>query len=163
MDKADLFVKEIASPLGSLWLLANSNSLISISWTPAKNAENLIQESNAIIETTHQQLNQYFARKRSAFDIPISIYGTTFQAQVWHSLQEIPFGTTVSYAYLAKLSGNDAAIRAVGSAVGKNPLPIIIPCHRIIGSDGTLRGFAGGLPRKKILLDLEAQHQKNTL
>lgn len=163
MDNAELFVKEIESPLGSLWLVANSHSLMSISWNPVINAENSVQENNMVLETTHQQLSQYFAGKRSAFDIPMTLLGTPFQAQVWLSLQGIPFGTTVSYAYLAKVSGNDTAIRAVGSAVGKNPLPIIIPCHRIIGSDGTLRGFAGGLPRKKILLDLEAQYQKNTL
>ena len=102
-----------------------------------------------------RQLLEYFALKRTSFDLPLAPEGTPFQRSVWRHLQDIPYGETISYGELAKRVGNPKASRAVGAANGKNPLPIVIPCHRVIGSNGTLTGFGGGLPTKEALLGLE--------
>jgi len=102
-----------------------------------------------------QQLREYFAGKRTGFDLPLAPEGTAFQRSVWRQLQEIPYGRTISYGELARRVGNPKASRAVGSANGANPLPIVIPCHRVIAGDGTLGGFGGGLPTKQTLLALE--------
>jgi len=102
-----------------------------------------------------RQLHEYFAGKRAAFDLPLAPAGTAFQRKVWRQLQEIPYGETISYGELARRIGNPKASRAVGSANGANPLPIVIPCHRVIAGDGTLGGFGGGLPAKQTLLALE--------
>ena len=101
------------------------------------------------------QLTSYFAGKLRAFDSPVAPQGTPFQQQVWRALCDIPYGTTTSYAELARRIGNPKAVRAVGLANGSNPISIIIPCHRVIGSNGSLTGYGGGLPIKKALLDLE--------
>ena len=102
-----------------------------------------------------RQLREYFAGRRSGFDLPLALEGTAFQRAVWRALQEIPYGATISYGELARRVGNPKASRAVGSANGANPLPIVIPCHRVIAGDGSLGGFGGGLPVKQVLLDLE--------
>jgi methylated-DNA-[protein]-cysteine S-methyltransferase len=102
-----------------------------------------------------RQLREYFAGKRVAFDLPLAPTGTGFQRSVWRQLQEIPYGQTISYGELARRVGNPKAARAVGSANGANPLPIVIPCHRVIAGDGSLGGFGGGLPTKQKLLALE--------
>ena len=102
-----------------------------------------------------QQLREYFAGKRTKFDLPLAPAGTPFQCSVWRRLEEIPYGETISYGELARRVGNAKASRAVGSANGKNPLPIVIPCHRVIAGDGSLGGFGGGLPMKTALLALE--------
>ena len=102
-----------------------------------------------------RQLREYFAGKRAEFDLPLAPTGTAFQLSVWRQLQEIPYGETISYGELARRVGNPKASRAVGSANGANPLPIVIPCHRVIAGDGTLGGFGGGLPTKQTLLALE--------
>ena len=102
-----------------------------------------------------RQLREYFAGKRAEFDLPLAPEGTAFQRTVWRQLQEIPYGETISYGELARRVGNPKASRAVGSANGANPLPIVIPCHRVIAADGTLGGFGGGLPTKQTLLALE--------
>jgi methylated-DNA-[protein]-cysteine S-methyltransferase len=104
-----------------------------------------------------RQLREYFAGKRVEFDLPLAPEGTAFQRGVWRQLQEIPYGETISYGELARRVGNPKASRAVGSANGANPLPIVIPCHRVIAGDGSLGGFGGGLPTKQTLLDLELQ------
>lgn len=104
-----------------------------------------------------EQLGEYFAGQREEFDLPIVLEGTPFQLSVWRSLQTIPYGKTVSYLELAKKIGNPKAVRAVGLANGSNPIPIIVPCHRVIGSDGSLTGFGGGLPTKQKLLALESR------
>ena len=103
------------------------------------------------------QLREYFAGKRADFDLPLAPEGTAFQRSVWRQLQEIPYGETISYGELARRVGNPKASRAVGSANGANPLPIVIPCHRVIAGDGTLGGFGGGLPTKQTLLALEVR------
>jgi methylated-DNA-[protein]-cysteine S-methyltransferase len=115
------------------------------------------QETEASFKETLQQLRQYFAGKRQQFELPISPQGTPFQERVWQELRKIPYGETVSYGTIAQRIGKPKACRAVGMANSKNPIPIIIPCHRIIGKDGSLTGFGGGLPVKKQLLELERQ------
>lgn len=102
-----------------------------------------------------RQLDQYFAGKRQAFDVPLALAGTDFQKQVWLTLAEIPYGETISYAELARWVGRPLAFRAVGQANGANPIPIILPCHRVIAADGTIGGYGGGLPTKRQLLALE--------
>jgi methylated-DNA-[protein]-cysteine S-methyltransferase len=102
-----------------------------------------------------RQLREYFAGSRTGFDLPLAPEGTAFQRAVWRQLQDIPYGETISYGELARRIGNPKASRAVGSANGANPLPIVIPCHRVIAGDGSLGGFGGGLPTKQTLLTLE--------
>ncbi len=116
-----------------------------------------IEQDNQLLKITRQQLDEYFQGKRIFFDIPLLTVGTDFQKNVWKALQEVPYGTTSTYLQLAKNINNQAAVRAVANANGANAIGVIIPCHRIIGSDGTLVGYAGGLPAKKLLLKLEQQ------
>lgn len=115
-----------------------------------------IEESSELIEKTITQLEEYFAHKRKVFDIPLLMLGTDFQKSVWDGLIKIPYSETASYLNLAKNIGNEKAVRAVASANGANAISILIPCHRIIGSDGSLTGYAGGLDVKKKLLDIES-------
>jgi methylated-DNA-[protein]-cysteine S-methyltransferase len=105
----------------------------------------------------HQQLQEYFSGKRKAFDFPLAPKGTPFQLAVWNALLEIPYGATMTYAQLAHRIGKPNAVRAVGAANGANPIPVIIPCHRVIGSNGTLTGYGGGIERKQWLLALEGR------
>jgi len=111
---------------------------------------------NSIVEQTASQLTEYFRRQRRSFELKIAPGGTEFQQRVWTGLCEIPFGETISYGDLARRIGRPTAMRAVGGASGKNPIAIIVPCHRVIGSDGTLVGFGGGLSVKQSLLQLES-------
>ncbi len=122
------------------------------------------QEGNSeIIETTKTQLAEYFLQERSVFSIPLYFIGSTFQKKVWHALMEIPYGKTATYLELSKKIENEKAIRAVASANGANAFSIIVPCHRVIGSDGKLVGYAGGLNVKKQLLTLEGALDTNQL
>ena len=114
-----------------------------------------VEECSAVIEETIKQMQEYFAGERKVFDIPLLMVGTEFQKSVWEGLMQIPYGTTASYLELSKNIGNEKAVRAVASANGANSISIMIPCHRIIGSNGDLVGYAGGLPAKKKLLELE--------
>jgi len=107
-----------------------------------------------------RQLREYFAGRRAEFDLPLAPVGTEFQRTVWRNLQDIPYGETISYGELAKRVGNPKASRAVGAANGQNPIPIVIPCHRVIGANGKLTGFGGGLPTKEALLALETKQLK---
>ena len=107
-----------------------------------------------------KQLTEYFAGDRKAFDLPLRLNGTEFQMSVLHALQKIPYGETTSYADIAQRIGRPKAVRAVGAANGRNPIPIIVPCHRVIGSQGDLTGFGGGLDTKEALLRLEAEHSQ---
>ncbi len=124
------------------------------------------QENNDLPDTILQaksQLREYFEKKRKNFDFKINPQGTQFQKKVWKALLEIPFGKTSSYMELSKKLGDPKAIRAVASANGKNPLWVVVPCHRVIGSDGSLTGYAGGLNRKKWLLELESPSPQQSL
>jgi len=116
---------------------------------------NYVQFEDDIIKKTKQQLKEYFDMSRKTFDIPLLLVGSTFQKQVWNALLKIPYGTTKSYQELSKIINNHKAVRAVANANGANAIGIIIPCHRIIGSNGELTGYAGGLDKKKKLLNLE--------
>ena len=116
--------------------------------------------SSPLLDTAVSQLSEYFEGKRKNFDLPLKFGGTEFQARVWQELLKIPFSNTISYKELAERIGNAKACRAVGMANNKNPIPIIIPCHRVVGSNGNLTGYAGGLDIKKFLLDLEQTQEQ---
>jgi len=111
--------------------------------------------ASVVLARVYEQLTQYFAQSRTAFDLPLDPPGTAFQRRVWSALRTIPYGTTVSYSELARRLGDVRATRAVGAANGKNPIPIIVPCHRVVGARGELTGFGGGLDRKRWLLEHE--------
>ena len=114
---------------------------------------------DSVLKEACRQLDEWFAGERKCFDLPLAPDGTDFQKEVWQALQKIPYGTTCSYSDLAKQIGKPQAARAVGAANGQNPIALIIPCHRVIGADGSLTGYAFGVERKKKLLNFEAQHQ----
>ncbi|MCU4337892.1 methylated-DNA--[protein]-cysteine S-methyltransferase [Acinetobacter dispersus] len=148
------------SPVGALKLVAHDQALVAVMWD---NEDHKRVRLSELVEDRHhlmlhrvkQQLEQYFAGQRQQFDLPLDFQGTAFQQQVWQALLSIPYGETRSYKDIAIQLGNEKAVRAVGAANGKNPISIIAPCHRVIGSSGALVGFAGGLDKKQILLSLE--------
>ena len=150
------------SPVGDITLIADDKSLCAIYWPNQQPNEKKFpdlekKDSNKVLRSTVKQLNDYFKGKRTQFDLPLRAVGTNFQEQVWKALTSIDYGDTVSYGDIAKDIKNPKAVRAVGAAIGKNPISIIIPCHRVIGSNGKLTGFAGGLSTKEFLLNLENQ------
>jgi methylated-DNA-[protein]-cysteine S-methyltransferase len=152
--------KLIDSPVGKLTLVATDDGLAAILWEndpPRRVRLNLETEDNRhpLLLETERQLREYFAGQRKEFTVPLDPAGTAFQRQVWNALLTIPFGETRSYGQIARQIGNPTAVRAVGAANGKNPVSIITPCHRVIGSTGKLTGFAGGLDVKARLLALE--------
>ena len=157
--------KFMQSPLGSLKLVASERGLAAVLWdndNPKRVPFASSHESNAhpILTEAEQQLTEYFAGKRTQFTLKLDFRGTPFQQKVWQALLTIPFGETRSYGQLAQQIGNPAAMRAVGAANGKNPISIIAPCHRVIGADGSLTGFAGGLKAKAYLLAHEGNYQR---
>lgn len=141
------------SPLGMIEICEEDNAIISLHFSKFTKATDYI--TSATINNTIKQLSEYFNRKREVFDIPTNPLGTEFQLKVWQELQKIPYGETRSYQDIAKNIGNIKACRAVGMANNKNPIAIIIPCHRVIGKNGTLTGYASGLRTKEKLLMLE--------
>ena len=147
----------VASPVGKLTLVASEKGLVAID--VRNNSAQVVTAPNASAEAillkTKKQLEQYFAGKRTTFDVALDLVGTEFQVQAWRALCRIPFGKTISYGQQASNIKKPKAFRAVGSANGKNPIPIIVPCHRIVASDGSLGGYALGLKMKKQLLTLE--------
>lgn len=154
--------KQMQSPVGNLTLVASAGRLMAISWEdrPPKPAgiEELEPDSrDPVLVEAARQLKEYFVGKRRRFDLPIpkTLPGTAFQNRVWRAMRSIPYGKTASYGQIARRIGSPSACRAVGAACGRNPLPIVIPCHRVIGQSGSLTGFGGGLTRKRTLLDLE--------
>lgn len=152
--------KIIPSPVGKLTLVSRDSALVAILWEkdrPGRVRLGTMQEANddATLLEVERQLNQYFAGKRDSFDVPISFIGTEFQKKVWNALLGIPYGETRTYLQIATQIGNPKAVRAVGAANGKNPISIIAPCHRVIGTSGELTGFAGGLAAKETLLLIE--------
>ena len=128
-----------------------------------ENEEQDGQADHPLLQITSQQLDEYFSGSRKSFDLPLQQSGTSFQQKVWELLLQIPFGKTISYNELSKQYGDLKAIRAVASANGKNNLAIIVPCHRVIGSNQSLTGYAGGLWRKKWLLEHEAKHHSGVM
>jgi methylated-DNA-[protein]-cysteine S-methyltransferase len=148
------------SPVGKLLLAGDEQGLRQVSFESSKRAAAVQtdwREDKALFAEVIRQLRAYFGGELKTFDVPLAPEGTEFQLLVWNSLRTIPYGETISYAQLAQDIGNPKAVRAVGLANGCNPIPIIIPCHRVIGSDGSLTGFGGGLPNKKKLLALESR------
>ncbi|WP_111859983.1 methylated-DNA--[protein]-cysteine S-methyltransferase [Acinetobacter sp. CFCC 10889] len=151
---------EMASPVGQLKLVATETALVAVLWenenpNRVRLAELIENKQHSVLLETQKQLNEYFAGQRQVFDLPLDFEGTEFQQKVWQALLTIPFGETRSYKQIAEQVGNVKAVRAVGAANGKNPISIIAPCHRVVGANGKLVGFAGGLENKDILLKIE--------
>ena len=150
----------LKTPLGTAVIEGNKKG---ISRLFLSEEEVISEGTSAELDEASKQLQEYFAGERKEFDLKLNPEGTDFQKKVWELLLEVPFGTTTSYLELSKRFGNTKAIRAVAAANGKNPLWILVPCHRIIGSDGSLTGYAGGLWRKKWLLEHEQPVKQQTL
>ena len=151
----------ISSPLGFTKIVGDDDGIVSI--TVLNSEEKITDIIPLELEDCVFQLQEYFDGKRKAFDIKLNPEGTDFQKKVWNELLEIPFGKTIAYLELSKKLGDIKAIRAVANANGKNPIWIIIPCHRVIGSDGSLTGYAGGLSRKQWLLEHESPYKQTSL
>jgi len=143
------------SPIGTLRLVSNGAALVNIEFAGQYGATDAVENSDTVLAACAGQLTEYFAGQRRHFELPLAPWGTPFQQSVWAALADIPYGELRSYRDIARTIGNPAAVRAVGAANGRNPLPIVVPCHRVIGSNGTLTGFAGGLEAKRFLLGLE--------
>ncbi|MBK7827949.1 methylated-DNA--[protein]-cysteine S-methyltransferase [Nannocystis sp.] len=157
MNPDNLHTLAITSPLGQLRLFADDDALRGV-YLPVQPAPiAATSQHHPILLRTARQLHEYFAGTRQQFDIPLHLEGTAFQRRVWQVLREIPFAATRSYAELAAAIDHPRASRAVGAANGKNPISIIVPCHRVLGSDGSLTGYAGGPPAKRWLLDHETR------
>lgn len=151
---------EIDSPVGSLRLVERGGSLTAIEFEPHRDGDGrprgVRQDDHPVLVEVARQLAAYFAGDLTDFDLPLALEGSDFQQRVWAQLRTIGYGETATYGAIAhRLGMTNAASRAVGLANGRNPIPIVIPCHRVIGADGTLTGYAGGLERKQVLLDLE--------
>jgi len=153
-----LYWHELDSPIGRLLLAGDGASLIQVCFQsgprPQQPADDWVADATPF-RAAITQFGEYFAGERRLFDLPLAPRGTEFQLRVWRALREIPYGQTISYGELARRIGKPSASRAVGLANGANPLPVIVPCHRVIGADGSLTGFGGGLPIKRRLLALE--------
>jgi methylated-DNA-[protein]-cysteine S-methyltransferase len=143
----------IETPIANLLVARNERGITSISFRGTEE-DDWIRNDDAF-DDIREQLNAYFAKELRIFKLPLAPRGTPFQLDVWRALRDIPYGETRSYAQIARIIGKPDAIRAVGAANGANPLPIVVPCHRVIGSNGSLTGFGGGLEAKRFLLDLE--------
>ncbi|RLC58639.1 MAG: methylated-DNA--[protein]-cysteine methyltransferase [Candidatus Cloacimonadota bacterium] len=152
MLDSNLFYRNVFTLIGNLLLVSDGDSLIEIRFD---NEGNITNSDIPILVETEKQLKQYFAGERRTFDIPLKPIGTNFQLSVWNELKIIPYGETISYQQLAERVGDKKKSRAVGNANGKNPIPIIIPCHRVIRKSGDLGGFGGGIKIKRKLLELE--------
>jgi methylated-DNA-[protein]-cysteine S-methyltransferase len=161
------FCKTISSPVGKLKLIASENGISAILWENDRPGRVRLDGHSIESENFHwllkleDQLQEYFSGNRAEFDLPLDVNGTEFQKKVWRALLDIPFAQTSTYQQLAARLGNAKASRAVGMANGKNPVSILVPCHRVIGANGNLTGFAGGLDNKLYLLDLERAAQSS--
>jgi methylated-DNA-[protein]-cysteine S-methyltransferase len=155
-----LIFKKIKTPIGTLTLIANEENLVSLLFPNGKSSKSKLLKhallgDNKVLKKVEKQLVEYFSGKRKNFELPLEPTGTAFQKSVWKTLTSIPFGATKTYGEIAVRIGLPTGSRAVGAANGCNPIPIIVPCHRVIGSNGTLTGFGGGIGTKKFLLELE--------
>jgi methylated-DNA-[protein]-cysteine S-methyltransferase len=150
-----------SSPIGQLTLVAEEQSITGVYFECSKESNSLvdsrykISDQHPVLCAAKKQLSEYFAGKRKIFDLPLRPRGTVFQLKAWKELQKIPYGKTIAYGEQARRVGDANKARAVGMANGRNPISIIVPCHRVVGADGSLTGFGGGLKTKKFLLDLE--------
>jgi methylated-DNA-[protein]-cysteine S-methyltransferase len=162
--RAAALTRRMTTPLGEIVLVANAqgDALQGIYFVhqkhfPADTATWREAQQAPLLDTAAAQLHEYFAGARTTFDLPLAPVGTPFQRRVWQAIAEVPFGATIAYAELARRIGMSSAVRAAAAATGRNPLTVVIPCHRIVGSDGRMTGYAGGLERKRALLDLEGR------
>ena len=147
----------VDSPLGELQLVGDGRALTQLEMSPRAEPAGGVRDEEAFADVS-AQLEAYFAGELTDFDLPLAPSGSGFQLAVWSALTRIPYGETASYGEIAAEVGRPDAVRAVGSTNGRNPIAVIIPCHRVIGADGSLVGYGGGLPRKRLLLELEAAH-----
>lgn len=155
MNKAQ---RKISSKVGDLYLVASTDVVFGVFWKEQKIAAEVAQSPQSrLLDQVEQQIEEYLNGERKQFDLPLELEGTEFQKRVWQELTRIPYGKTCSYKELAKKLNDENASRAVGTANGKNPISLIVPCHRVITSSGELGGYAGGLPAKEKLLSLEKQ------
>ncbi len=155
------FYTEIKSPWGPLLLLTDGDHVTGLYFSGGRHAPEPATgwrrvPDAAFARTVERQLGEYAGGRRREFDVPIALCGTPFQRTVWEEIRRIPYGETLSYGTLAARAGNGRAVRAAGAATGRNPISIIVPCHRVVGSDGRLTGYAGGLERKRALLAIES-------
>lgn len=155
----ETFRSTYASPVGTLELLSANDYLLELNFST--DSEDSRDDNHSVLNECRAQLNAYFEGKLELFDLPLQAKGTDFQKSVWEQLVKIPFGKTISYLELSRRIGDEKSIRAVGTSNGKNPIPLIIPCHRVIGSDGKLVGYSGELWRKKWLLQHELKFKKD--
>lgn len=162
--RVQLRTRLIESPCGPLTIVGSSAGLRAILWhhdsltRAGLGGIDLRPGSIEVVDEAARQLGEYFDGARTTFELPLDLHGTPFQLEAWQALAEVPYGETRTYAEQAALFGKPTAARAIGAANGRNPLSIVLPCHRVIGSDGALRGFAGGLAVKAALLDFERAH-----
>jgi methylated-DNA-[protein]-cysteine S-methyltransferase len=155
---ADIRYTVLSSPVGELLLTASDDGLTGLQFSPhLTGPDDRGQRDDAAFSAVVGQLEEYFAGRRTTFDLRLCPIGTPFQRRVWDAIADIPYGRTVSYGTVASRIKQPTAARAVGMATGRNPIAIIVPCHRVVGADGSLTGFGGGLDRKTILLELEAR------
>lgn len=147
----------IDSPMGELLLVASDDGLTTLHYAGGRHAPEELGErgTTPVLDEARRQLDEYFAKTRTEFDLPLAPRGEPFQLKVWDLLRQIPYGATRSYGELARMLGDVNYSQAVGAANGRNPISVIVPCHRVIGADGSLTGYAGGLERKRYLLALE--------
>ncbi|MGB8196242.1 MAG: methylated-DNA--[protein]-cysteine S-methyltransferase [Acidimicrobiales bacterium] len=160
---SDIFTSTVESPIGPLTLLARNGVLTNLTMQEHRHSSPTPPDAivdDAWFKDVAEQLDRYFAGKLTTFDVEMDLRGTEFQQRVWAQLREIPYGETISYGELARRVGNANASRAVGLANGRNPISIIVPCHRVIGADGSLTGYGGGLERKTWLLDHESARRQ---
>jgi len=160
--------KLVSTPVGELKLVASERGLAAILWKNddphgSRFLPQTRDEAHPVLIEAERQLREYFAGERRCFTLPLEFVGTEFQKKVWNALVAIPFGETRSYSEIARQIGHPQAVRAVGAANGRNPLSIVAPCHRVIGANGKLTGFAGGLEVKAFLLDLEMPQKAGVL
>lgn len=150
----------ISSPLGNIRISSREGCLSELKFTEEETDGEILDQ---VLLSAKQQLEEYFAGERTTFDMPIGLGGTDFQRKVWLTMNQVPLGQTTTYLKIAQKLGNPGAIRAVGAAIGANPILVILPCHRVLGSDGDLTGYAGGLDKKKALLELEGHAFQGSL
>ncbi len=155
-----MIYSELETEMGSIYILEEKGKITGLTYDKEEIGD-IEQRSSSLLEKAERQLTEYFEGRRKNFDLPIELKGTDFQVKVWKALEKIPYGETKSYQEIAEEVASPKAFRAVGNANNKNPISIIIPCHRVIGKSGKLAGYGGGLDKKEYLLNLEKQFKKN--
>ena len=161
-----LLYTTVESPIGQLLLVGDGEALRGLymqEGSRPRKVERGWHQASAPFDGVRAQLAEYFAGRRTTFDVPLAMHGTPFQRRVWQALLEVRYGQTRTYGEIARRIGYPSEARAVGAANGSNPIAVIVPCHRIIGSDGSLTGYGGGLQRKRLLLDLESERRAGRL